>query len=257
MVRKTNRKVKKAKAPRGLLLQKVRNYFFTGLVIAAPIGITIYLTWSFISYVDARVKPLIPQAYNPETYLPISVPGLGLIFSFVFLTGLGWVTAKTFGRSIVGWGERLVARMPVVRWVYNSLKQIVETIMAQRESTFQKVGLIQYPRPGLWAVVFITSDTEGEIAERMGRAMVNVFLPTTPNPTSGYLLFVPREDVIILDMSVEQAAKVVISGGLVNPPPLNGGPAKAAPSKPTPQIVQAAQKSGPDAPPETPQRKQG
>jgi len=235
------RKIKKVRAKRvskASVFQRARNYFFTGLVIAAPIGITIYLTWSFISYVDDRVKPLIPAAYNPESYLPVSVPGLGLIFSFVFLTGLGWLTAKTFGRTIVSLGERIVARMPVVRWVYNALKQIVETIMAQRETTFQKVGLIQYPRPGLWAIVFITSDTEGEIAERINRDLVSVFLPTTPNPTSGYLLFVPREDVIVLDMSVEQAAKVVISGGLVNPPPItkpsasNGKPKTTTPISP-------------------------
>ncbi len=200
-------------------LRWVRSSFLTGLVIAAPIWITIYVTLAFISFIDDFVTPLIPGQYNPESYLPFSIPGLGVVIVFVLLTLLGALTANLFGRSIINFGEQLVDRMPVVRNIYNALKQIFETVVSQSESSFQEVGLIEYPREGLYAICFITTSTGGEIQSRIKDDSVSVFLPTTPNPTSGFLLFVPRKDIQLLDMTVEEGAKLVISAGLVEPTP--------------------------------------
>lgn len=204
---------------KGRLATRIRNYFLTGLVITGPIGITLWLTWTFIQWVDGWVKPFVPAVYNPDTYLPFPVPGFGLIVAIFLLTIIGFLTANFAGRSLLSFGESLVGRMPLVRNLYNGLKQIFETILDQRGNSFTKAALIQYPRKGLWAIVFISTATKGEVARQLTDQgdMVSVFLPTTPNPTSGFLLFVPREDVIELNMSVEDAAKLVISAGLVSP----------------------------------------
>lgn len=198
---------------------KLRNYFLTGLIIVGPVGITIYILWWFVNLIDAWVKPLVPYQYLPETYLPFSVPGVGLILGILGLMLVGALAANLLGRTIFSWGEMMLDRMPVVRSVYRALKQIFETVLSQSSASFQNVGLIQYPRQGLFSLVFISTDTKGEIATRLDQpdGMLSVFLPTTPNPTSGYLLFVPRRDVLVLDMSVEEAAKMVISAGLVVP----------------------------------------
>jgi uncharacterized membrane protein len=198
---------------------RLRNYFLTGIVVAAPISITIYLTWTFIEWVDGWAKPLIPRDYNPDTYLPFSVPGVGLLFAFVLITLLGFLTANLVGRTIVTYGESLLDRMPLVRNLYRGLKQIFHTALSESSRSFQKVGLIEYPRKGLWAIIFVSTDAKGEVADRLADngKMLSVFLPTTPNPTSGFLLYVPEADVIMLDMSVEEAAKQVISAGLVSP----------------------------------------
>ncbi len=198
---------------------KLRNYFLTGLIIVGPVGITIYILWWFVNLIDAWVKPLIPHQYLPETYLPFSVPGVGLIFAILGLMVVGALAANLFGRTIVSWGEMMLDRMPIVRSVYRALKQIFETVLSQSSASFQQVGLIEYPRKGIYSLVFISTQTRGEIATRMSEhdGMLSVFLPTTPNPTSGFLLFVPRRDVLVLDMSVEEAAKMVISAGLVVP----------------------------------------
>ncbi|MGE0230931.1 MAG: DUF502 domain-containing protein [Flavobacteriaceae bacterium] len=201
-------------------MTRVRNYFLTGLIIAAPLGITAYLTWSFVTWVDAWVKPFIPLRYLPETYLPFPIPGVGLIVAIFFLIFLGATTANLFGRTLIGYGEMMLGRMPLVRTIYRGLKQIFETVLSNTGSSFQKVCLVEYPRKGLWALAFISTDTRGEVARHApeGTRMLSVFLPTTPNPTSGFLLFVPDSDVIMLEMSVEEAAKLVISAGLVIPP---------------------------------------
>lgn len=198
---------------------RLRNYFLTGLVITGPIGITLWLTWTFIKWVDGWVKPFVPKVYNPDTYLPFPIPGFGLIVAIFVLTIVGFFAANFLGRSMISVGENLVGRMPLVRNLYSGLKQIFETILDQRGDSFTKAALIEYPRKGLWAIVFISTDTKGEVAAKLedDADTMSVFLPTTPNPTSGFLLFVPKEDIIELDMSVEDAAKLVISAGLVSP----------------------------------------
>ncbi|WP_269582032.1 DUF502 domain-containing protein [Roseibium sp. Sym1] len=198
---------------------RLRNYFLTGLVITGPIGITLWLTWTFIKWVDGWVKPFVPKLYNPDTYLPFPIPGFGLIVAIFVLTIVGFLAANFLGRSMLSVGENIVGRMPLVRNIYSGLKQIFETILDQRGDSFTKAALIEYPRKGLWAIVFISTDTKGEVAARLEDQAdtMSVFLPTTPNPTSGFLLFVPKEDIIELDMSVEDAAKLVISAGLVSP----------------------------------------
>ncbi|AXS40494.1 DUF502 domain-containing protein [Breoghania sp. L-A4] len=200
-------------------MTRLRNYFLTGLVITGPLGITAYLTWSLILWVDGWVKPWIPIHYNPDTYLPFAVPGFGLIVSFFTLTMIGFLTANIAGRTLISYGEQILGRMPVVRNLYRGLKQIFETALSQRGNSFKKAALIEYPRHGLWAIVFLATGTKGEVAHLLGddRELVSVFLPTTPNPTSGFLLFVPRADILELDMGVEDAAKLVISAGLVAP----------------------------------------
>ena len=201
------------------LLGRARNYFFTGLIVVGPVSITVYIIWALISFVDSWVEPLLPAIWQPETY-GLSIPGIGVAFSIIILMIVGAFVANLFGRTIIGFGEQLVGRMPVVRGVYGALKQIFETVLSQSHTSFQKVGIIEYPRKGLYSIVFVSTETTGEIHQKCSQTsqgMLSIFLPTTPNPTSGFLLFVPREDVIILDMSVEEAAKMVISAGLVVP----------------------------------------
>ncbi|MEO0383226.1 MAG: DUF502 domain-containing protein [Pseudomonadota bacterium] len=203
-------------------MARLRNYFFTGVIVVAPITITGYLIWTFVTWVDRIVKPLIPPQYNPDTYLPFAVPGFGLLAGVLIVTMTGFLAANLVGRSVVNFGERLLDRMPLVRTLYRGLKQIFETVLNDRSDNFQSVGLIQYPRPGIWAVVFQSTETRGEVAAKIAgeygvEDLASVFLPTTPNPTSGFLLFVPRKDLIQLDMTVEDGAKLVISAGLVVP----------------------------------------
>ena len=197
---------------------KLRTYFLTGLVVFAPISITVYLIWAAIDGIDDLVRRILPPAYNPETYLPFSIPGLGVVIAIVFLTMLGALAANFLGRSLIGLGERVVNRMPIVRGIYTTLKQIIETVTARNARTFREVVLVEYPRPGLWAIAFVASPTKGEVGEKVAPDSVSVFLPTTPNPTSGFLLFVPRKDCVFLDMGVEEAVKYVISAGLVSSP---------------------------------------
>ncbi|MEM6462356.1 MAG: DUF502 domain-containing protein [Pseudomonadota bacterium] len=199
---------------------RIRNYFLTGLIVCAPVAITAYLTWSFIGWVDGWVKPYLPAVYNPDNYLPFSIPGFGLVTALIFITLVGFLTANIIGRTIIAYGESILNRMPLIRGIYKGLKQIFQTVLAEQNNTFNKAGLIEYPRKGVWSIVFLATDTKGEVDARLaenGNQTMSVFLPTTPNPTSGFLLFVPREEIIVLDMTVEEAAKMVISAGLVAP----------------------------------------
>jgi len=207
-----------AKPSKLRLLARLRNHFLTGIIVTAPISITFYISWLFISYVDGKVRPLIPTAYLPETYLPFSVPGIGLFVVVIGLTAIGALTAGIFGRSIVRFGERMLNRMPVIRSIYSALKQVFETVFARKSQAFRQVVLIEYPRTGSWAMGFATGTTKGEVQHVIEDEVVNVFLPTTPNPTSGYLLFLPKRDVVFLAMSVEDGIKMIISGGVITPP---------------------------------------
>ncbi len=200
------------------LFARLRAYFFAGVLVTAPIGITLYLAWLIIDLIDSQITPLIPERYNPETYLPFSIPGLGLIVAMIVLTFIGAFAAGLIGRWMVSLSERMMARMPVVRNVHSALKQILETVLAKQSNAFRQVVLIEYPRRGIWAIGFITGDTIGEVQNMTEDETVNVFLPTTPNPTSGFLLFLPRHECHVLGMTVEEGIKMVVSGGIVTPP---------------------------------------
>ncbi|MBT6096713.1 MAG: DUF502 domain-containing protein [Rhodospirillaceae bacterium] len=198
--------------------QRMRAYLLAGILITAPISITLYLAWIFIGFVDARVTPLLPAQYNPETYLPFALPGLGLIMLVLGLMLIGALTAGFLGRIWLRISERVLSGMPIIRNVYSAVKQILETVLAQQSNAFREAVLVEYPRRGIWAIAFITGRTEGEVQSVTEEECINIFLPTTPNPTSGFLLFVPRKDLVHLSMSVEEAIKMVISGGIVTPP---------------------------------------
>ncbi|MEM8951423.1 MAG: DUF502 domain-containing protein [Pseudomonadota bacterium] len=199
------------------LISRLRNYFLTGIIVTAPIAITIFLVWQFITFLDDYVGRFFPIPASVEQYLPFGLPGIGLIFMLAFLTFIGFIAAGFAGRTMVRMGERLLSRMPVIRSVYGTLKQIFETVLNQSSRSFREVVLVEYPRRGIAAIGFVTGPTRGEVQERTDEDLVNIFLPTTPNPTSGFLLFVPRKDLIHLDMTVEEGIKLVISGGIVTP----------------------------------------
>ncbi|MEC7259831.1 MAG: DUF502 domain-containing protein [Pseudomonadota bacterium] len=198
---------------------RLRASFLTGLVVIAPVGLTIWLIWTVIGWIDGVVLPLVPHQFRPEQYIGINLRGVGVIIFLVFTIIVGWIAKGLIGRSLIRYGENLVDRMPVVRSIYSGIKQISETVFAQSERSFEKACLIQYPRKGIWAIGFVSTVAKGEIASRAETSgeLMSIFVPTTPNPTSGFLLYFPKEDVIELDMSVEDAAKLVISAGLVYP----------------------------------------
>lgn len=200
-------------------LAGLRASFLTGIVVIAPVGLTIWLIWSLMGWVDSVVLPLIPSNLRPEHYIGINLRGVGVIIFLIFTIVVGWIAKGLIGKSLIRFAESLVNRMPVVRSIYSGVKQIAETVFAQSERSFEKACLIQYPRKDIWAVGFISTAAKGEVNTKAqtGSDLLSVFVPTTPNPTSGFLLFFPREDVIELDMSVEDAAKLVISAGLVYP----------------------------------------
>ena len=203
---------------RGRARVRLRNYFLTGVVVAAPVGITLYLTWFFVHWVDQRVKPLIPRIYNPDYYLPFSLPGVGLLFAIIVLTFLGFLTANLVGRSIIGFGETLLDRVPLVRNLYRGLRQLFQTVLSQSSRSFESVALIEYPRKGVWRLGFVVTKAEGEVGNRLASdEPMAVFVPNTPNVTAGFLVLVPRRDVTVLDMSIEEGAKFIISAGLVTP----------------------------------------
>ena len=218
--------------PRRPILTPLRNNFIAGLVVIAPIGLTLWLIWTVVGWVDSFVWPFVPDAYQPEelvnrlmgrvpldaNWIEVNVRGIGVVIFLIFTMLVGWMGKGLIGRSFLRWGESLVARVPVMRSIYNAVKQIAETVFAQSDTSFDKACLIEYPRKGIWAIGFISTSTKGEVLTKANTGpMTSVFVPTTPNPTSGFLLLFPTKDVIELDMTVEDAAKFVISAGLVYP----------------------------------------
>src|ERR1700739_4744652 len=201
------------KSPPGLI-SRIRTYFLTGLVVAGPVAITLWLVWWFVTWVDGLVRPFIPGAYRPENYLPVRIPGLGLIIAFVALTLLGFFTANLVGRKLVDFGESILSRMPVVRPIYRTAKQIFQTLFSKSESGFRRVGLVEFPSPGMWSLVFLTHSPTEQTAGRLPASeYVSAFMPCTPNPTTGFFFYVPKGDVIELDITVEQAMTVIMSAG--------------------------------------------
>lgn len=199
-------------------LARLRGYFLTGLIIVGPVAITIYVVWWFINLVDGFVRPLIPDAYLPDSFLPFNIPGVGLVFGIISLMLIGALAANLFGRTIVSYGVILLDRMPVVRGVYRLLKQIFTTVFAKQGTSFKRVGLIEFPRRGLFVIVFVSGDPPGEIKEKLDDdELMTVFMPNAPNPTTGFVMFMPAKDVILLDMAIDDGVKLVISAGLVAP----------------------------------------
>jgi uncharacterized membrane protein len=196
------------------LFARLRRYFFAGILVTAPVAITIYLTYIFVRFVDDHVAALVPPAYYPHT----TIPGIGLVIAISFFTLVGWLTRNVLGRLIVWVSDYLLERLPVVRIIYGALKQIFETLMAGQSTAFREVVVFQDSRPGIWALGFVTGALKGPVQTLADSEIVNVFRPFTPNPTSGLLLLIPRKDLIVLTMTVEEAIKLVVSGGIITPP---------------------------------------
>ena len=199
------------------LVEHLRGYFIAGILVTGPTALTLYLTWAFVSFIDHSVGSILPKEYNPQTYLPFYIPGIGLIVAVVGLTLIGAATAGVAGRVFLRLSERVLARMPIVRGIYSAVKQIFETVLAKQSNSFREVVLIEWPRRGAWTIGFVTATVEGEIGEQAGEDAVAIYVPTTPNPTSGYMVFLPRKEVTTLAISVEDAIKYVISTGIVTP----------------------------------------
>src|SRR6202163_438740 len=227
-------------------VSRIRNYFLTGLIVAGPVAVTLWLIWWFVTWVDNLVRPFIPVTYRPETYLPVHIPGLGLIIAFVALTLLGFLTANLVGRKLVDLGERLLGHMPIVRPIYRTAKQIFQTLFSSSGSSFRRVGLVEFPSPGMWSLVFLTQSPHAEISDRLpATEYVSAFMPCTPNPTTGFFFYVPRRDVIDLDISVEQAMTLIMSAGMVQPGGDTQAQSKLAVLAQTARAAQAARQSPP------------
>jgi uncharacterized membrane protein len=227
-------------------VSRIRTYFLTGLVVVGPVAVTLWLVWWFVTWVDGLVRPFFPVAYRPETYLPVQIPGLGLIIAFLALTLLGFFTANLVGRKLVDFGEGLLSRMPVVRPIYRTAKQIFQTLFSKSESSFRRVGLVEFPSPGMWSLVFLTQSPTEEIAGRLPAGeYVSAFMPCTPNPTTGFFFYVPKGDVIELGITVEQAMTVIMSAGIVQPGGEPQTQAKLAALAETARAAQAARRREP------------
>ncbi len=232
------------------VLPRLRAYFFAGVLVTTPLAVTYLVAAWFIEMVDSYVKPMIPEGWNPDHYLKdtvgleVGLPGLGLLILFVFMTLIGALAAGFLGRIVIRFGESILGRMPVIRSVYSAIKQILETILKQQSDAFRHAVLVEYPRRGVWTIGFITGETEGEVQNLVREKLVNVYVPTTPNPTSGFLLYVPRTDIVELSMSVEEAVKMVVSVGLVTPPD------RRSLEKQNTPVLSADRHDGSDIPPE-------
>ncbi|MEA2977429.1 MAG: hypothetical protein QOF19_2949 [Alphaproteobacteria bacterium] len=205
-------------APQPSLGGRLRTYFLTGLIVAGPVAITAYLTWSFVTWVDDLVRPFVPVTFRPETYLRFYVPGYGLIIAFVVLTFLGFLTANLVGRTFLEFGEKILNRMPIVRPIYKTMKQIFETLFSKSGSSFRTVALVEFPAPGMWSLVFLSQAPSADIEAKLPPTEhVSAFMPCTPNPTTGFFFYVPRKDLIELDVTVEGAMTLLMSAGMVQP----------------------------------------
>jgi uncharacterized membrane protein len=203
-------------APTRLTLAgRLRGYFLAGLLITAPISMTLYIAWAFIAFIDRLITPLIPDAWNPRQW---GVPGAGVVLVVVALTVVGALTAGFVGRVWLRITETVIGKMPVLRGIYAAMKQIFETVLAQKSHAFREVALVEYPRRGIWTIAFITAHPVNEVQRHVNEELITVYVPTTPNPTSGFMLFLPRKDVRVLDMSVEAGLKLVLTTGIVGPP---------------------------------------
>jgi uncharacterized membrane protein len=201
------------------LTGRLRSWFFTGLVVFGPVAVTAYIAWWVIDTVDNWVQPWFPRTLSPDAYLPFHVPGFGVIIAIVGLTLLGFLTANIIGRSLVRFSEAMLDRTPLVRGVYKGLKQIFETVFSQSGTQFRKVGLVEFPVKGSWSIVFVSSPPGEVVAGALPgqKTMISVFMPCTPNPTTGFFFYIPADDVLELPISADDAAKLIMSAGLIQP----------------------------------------
>lgn len=198
--------------------RRLRGWLVAGILVVVPLALTAYIVWELIGYFDSLVERWIPSQLNPGTYLPFKIPGYGVVVVALGLTLIGAVTASLIGRWAVGIGDRIIARTPLISGIYGAIKQIVETVFAQKSETFRQVVLVEYPRRESWTIAFVCGQTHTEVVREVGEELVPVYVPTTPNPTSGFLLFVPKSQVKPLRMTVEEALKLIVSLGIVLPP---------------------------------------
>jgi len=204
--------MRKNKKKKSSILAKLRNYFFTGIIVLIPLGFTLYLTIFLISI----SSKLVPYDINPNNYLPFSIPGLEIIVSILFITLIGGLSLSFIGKKVLNFINDLLKKIPFLRTIYSAIGQMTETFTDRKKSK-KSVVLVEYPRKGTWAVGFATKDNKGEITKKTNKKLVNVFVPTTPNPTSGFLLMFPKDEIIFLDMSFEEASKFIVSAGTSNP----------------------------------------
>lgn len=206
-------------APHSGAMARLRRYFLTGIVVAGPLAVTAAVTWWFVDLVDRWMTPLVPASWRPEAFLPFAIPGFGLVVALFGLTMLGFLTANLAGRAILEVSEGLLERTPVVSGLYRGMKQIFSTVFSSSGTTFRTVGLVQYPAKGMWSIVFLSKPAAPAIAGRLpdGDEQVGVFLPCSPNPTTGFFFYVPRSEVIEVDLTPDEAAKLVMSAGLIQP----------------------------------------
>ena len=204
------------------LFHRLRNYFLAGIIVTAPIGLTIYLVVITIEAIDRNVQRLIPDGFEPERFipfhLPYGIPGLGVVVSVVLLTLIGFLATNLLGRTLLRIGERIVARMPVIRGIYSALKQVFETVFSQSGNSFRQVALVPWPSKESWTIAFVTNYVQGEVSHLLDDDLVTVYVPTTPNPTGGYMAYFRRRDIVILSMTVDEAMKLIISCGVIVPP---------------------------------------
>jgi len=202
------------------LRTSLKNYFLTGLLVILPVFITAYVIWFLIRAMDVVLK-YVPAKYLPDTYLPFHVPGLGLILVVIIILVVGLLFRNLAGRKVVHFWENMVDRIPLVRIIYSGVKQLLESFFLQKNDAFKRVALLEYPRRGAYVIGFITGESKGEVQSKTDQNMMNIFVPTTPNPTSGFYILIPKDELIILNMTVEDAFKLIISGGIFSPPENN------------------------------------
>jgi len=205
--------------PRSRFAAGIKTWFVTGLIIAGPLAVTGSLVWWFINSVDKLVKPLVPPYLLPDYYLPVPVPGVGVVIAFVAITFLGFLAANLAGRTMIRLGETILERMPIVRSIYKSVKQVFETVFSQQGTSFRRVGLVQFPNKGMWSIVFISSPPSQTLNDHLPieDEHMSVFLPCTPNPTTGFYFYLPKADVVEIPLTPEQAAKLIMSAGMIQP----------------------------------------
>lgn len=197
---------------------RLRGYLLAGILVTAPLAITVYLTYVFLTFIDTNVASLLPDQWYDALYGRTTIPGIGVLIALIFFITVGWFATNILGRLFIRLSEYFLHRMPIVRSLYGAIKQILETVMASQSQAFREPVMLEYPRTGIWSIGFVTGRTKGEVQNLTDQETINVFVPTTPNPTSGYLLFVPKQDLIFLEMSVEEAIKLVVSAGIITPP---------------------------------------